>query len=45
VYKKFSFEELQFQDFLQGRKTGMPTNTLAMGFGAQQQPQMGTRLT
>ncbi|PLW05768.1 hypothetical protein PCANC_27105, partial [Puccinia coronata f. sp. avenae] len=41
AYKNFSFEELRFQDYLQGRKTAVPANTLAPGFGAQQQPQAG----
>jgi len=41
AYKNFSFEELRFQDYLQGRKTAVPSNTLGAGFGAQQQPQTG----
>ncbi|KAA1135350.1 hypothetical protein PGTUg99_015553 [Puccinia graminis f. sp. tritici] len=42
AYKNFSFEELRFQDYMQGRKTAVPSNTLGAGFGTQQQPQAGT---
>ncbi|OAV98684.1 hypothetical protein PTTG_07702 [Puccinia triticina 1-1 BBBD Race 1] len=41
AYKNFSFEELRFQDYMQGRKTAVPSNTLGTGFGTQQQPQTG----
>lgn len=39
AYKNWSFEELRFQDYTQGRKTAVPTNTIGAGFGTQQQPQ------
>ncbi|KAG0142457.1 hypothetical protein CROQUDRAFT_97540 [Cronartium quercuum f. sp. fusiforme G11] len=36
AYKNWSFEELRFQDYMQGRKTAVPTNN---AFGAQQSQQ------
>lgn len=42
AYKNWSFEELRFQDYTQGRKTAVPTNTLGGAFGAQQPQQQQT---
>ncbi|KAI8448843.1 nucleoporin [Phakopsora pachyrhizi] len=39
AYKNYSFEELRFQDYQQGRKSALPANTLGGAFGVQQQPQ------